>query len=270
MSKYFYPLNALDETNIQFALGTDRSGKPMVSMRIEPNGAEVAMVTCAAVTQWPRCTGDGNFGTMWGPTDPTKAKYTLDLTDAPINEQPNADYAIFKEKMESIDDALLDFVTENQLKILGRKNLSRDEVKMLQIRSIRPKYDKMTGALNGHTINLSTSKHAWDGMGGKYARKITICDFAGQTVPNGQVCPGDVVAATIYANQVYTGVGGDKFGIHWGFQDVSVVCQRASLEEKTEVSAFMECGWTFGKPYMDQNSEPNAYNAADQFSECPV
>ena len=184
MSKYFYPLNALDVTNIQFALGTDRSGKPMVSMRIEPNGAEVAMVTCAAVTQWPRCTGDGNFGTMWGPTDPTKAKYTLDLTDAPINEQPNADYAIFKEKMESIDDALLDFVTENQLKILGRKNLSRDEVKMLQIRSIRPKYDKMTGALNGHTINLSTSKHAWDGMGGKYARKITICDFAGQTVPH--------------------------------------------------------------------------------------
>ena len=35
-------------------------------------------------------------------------------------------------------------------------------------------------------------------------------------------------------------VGGDKFGIHWSFQDVSVVCQRANLEQKTEVSAFMD------------------------------
>eukprot|EP00961_Rhodomonas_salina_P085362 1146446-Rhodomonas_salina.1 len=68
--------------------------------------------------------------------------------------------------MSAIDDKLLDFVFQNQLKVLGRKNLSKEEVKMLQIRSVRPKYDKMTGTLNGHTINLTTSKYAWDGMGG--------------------------------------------------------------------------------------------------------
>ena len=124
-----------------------------------------------------------------------KAKYTLDLNDTPINEQPNEEFATFMAKMELINDRLLDFVTENQLKILGRKNLSRDESKMLQIRTVRTKYDKHSGVLNGHAINLSTPKFAWDGMGGKYARTITVCDHKGAAVPQGQVAPGDVVAA---------------------------------------------------------------------------
>lgn len=269
--KHFYPLQQLDVDAIAFQLGTDRNGKTTVSMTYSPAGSEVALVTCPAITMWPRCSGDGNFGTMWGPTDVMKAKYTLDLNDAPINDQPNLDFEEFRSKLEAIDDALLKFVTDNQLKILGRKNLSRDEVKMLQIRSIRPKYDKLSGSLNGHTLNLSTPKYAWDGMGGKYARSITVCDHKGQTVPNGAVSPGDVVAATIFANQVYTGVGGDKFGIHWSFQDVSVVCQRSCLEQKAEVSAFMNADWAIGKPYVDQVSEIPAkgYDATEQFGAEP-
>lgn len=36
----------------------------------------------------------------------------------------------------------------------------------------------------------------------------------GKVLPSsGTVAPGDVVAVTMFANQVYTGVGGDKFGI---------------------------------------------------------
>ena len=139
---------------------------------------------------------------------------------------------------------------------------------MLQIRSVRPKYDKQTGALNGHTLNLSSTKYAWDGMGGKYARTITICDHKGTTVPNGMVAPGDVVAATMYANQVYTGVGGDKFGIHWSFQDVSVICQRANLEMKAEVSAFSDTAYEFARPYVDQSSElGTGFDATQQFGE---
>jgi hypothetical protein len=33
----------------------------------------------------------------------------------------------------------------------------------------------------------------------------------GKVLPNGFVHPGVVVAATMYANHVYNGVGGDKF-----------------------------------------------------------
>jgi len=241
-----------------------------VHMVLQPAGGEVAMVTAPSVTLWPRCSGDGNFGTMWGPTDITKAKFTLDLNDAPIGDTPNQDFESFKQKIEAIDDKLLHFVTENQLKILGRKNLTADEIKMLQIRSVRPKIDKHSGVLNGHTINLSTPKLAWDGVGGKYARQIQVCDHKGATIPNGTIAPGDVVAATIFANQVYTGVGGDKFGIHWSFQSVSVVCQRAALEQTAEVSAFTNFDWPMAQPYVAQVSEPSAIDVTPGTSQFGV
>ena len=137
---------------------------------------------------------------------------------------------------------------------------------MLQIRTIRTKYDKITGALNGHALNLSVDKFAWDGMGGKYQRDITICDHEGKSLVNANVSPGDVVAATMYANRVYTGMAGDKFGIHWAFQDVSIVCQRGKLDQKTEVNAFVGADWSFAKPYAQVSEESdNNYDASEQF-----
>ena len=267
MTKHFIKHSEVDVSSVAFSMGADRNNKPTINMAYQPHGSELCMVSAAAVTLWPRVSGDGNFGTMWGPTDPSKAKFTLDLNDAAINEQPNTEFATFQQKLDQIDDALLDYVHEHQLKLLGRKNLSKEEVKMLQIRSMRAKYDKMSGCLNGHAINLSTPKFAWDGLGGKYARAVTVCDCNGMAVPHGQVTPGDVVAVTMFANQVYTGVGGDKFGIHWSFQDVSVVCQRSNLEQKTEVSAFMNTEWGCAKPYVAQVSEVQAstYDPTAQF-----
>jgi len=259
--KHFYPFQNIDVEQVQFALGVDRNGKPLVSMTYGPERGELSMVSAPAVTMWPRCSGDGNFGTMWGPTDPMKAKYTLDLNDMAIQETENTHFKEFMTIMELIDDKLCDFVTEHQLKILGRKNLKKEEVSMLQIRSVRPKYDKITGALNGHSLNLSTAKYKWDGVGGKYATQITVCDLDGKAVQTGVVAAGDVVAVTMYANQVYNGVGGDKFGIHWAFQDVQVICQRTHLESKSEVSAFQGGDYSFGRAYV--TSELPTYN--DQF-----
>lgn len=247
----YLPWNEMDPEEVRFALGIDRQSKATVSLTIGANCADVALVTPPSVTLWPRVTGDGNYGTMWGPSDISKAKFNLDMTDTHINNQENTAFSAFMARIDAVDDKLLDFVFNNQLKLLGRKNLSKDEVKMLQIRTVRPKYDKMNGNLTGHTINLTTSKYAWDGMGGKYARKINICDHTGAVVPEGIVCPGDVVCATIFANQVYTGVGGDKFGIHWSFEDVSVICQRAKLEHKTSVAAFSAQQFPFAAPYTD-------------------
>jgi len=252
-SKCYVPWNKLDCNEISFCLGTDRNNKPTIKMVIGANCKDVAMVTPAFVTNWPRVTGDGNFGTMWGPTDVTKAKFSLDLTDAAINGTHNPNFDAFATLLEAMDDKLLDFVHQNQLRILGRKHLSREEVKMLQIRSVRPKYDKQSGALVGHSLQLTTAKYQWDGMGGKHARAITVCDKEGKVIKDGQVCPGDVVAATAYANQVYTGVGGDKFGIHWGFEDVSVVCQRNKLDAKLEVPCFALQNYDYAQDYSAQD-----------------
>lgn len=254
---------------IHFALGTDRQGKATIQMYYSESAADVAVVSPACVTNWPRVTGDGNFGTMWGPTDIQKAKFTLDLTDAAINEAQNDTFLTFANMLTAVDDKLLDFVQNNQLKILGRKNLSREEVKMLQIRTVRPKYDKNSGALAGHSVQMSSSKFTWDGCGGKMPRVINVCDHTGAVLPTGTVQPGDVVAATMFANQVYTGVGGDKFGIHWSFEDVQVVCQRSRLAQKTEVPGFQANTYAFSMPYTEP-SLPAACNNVDhdaQFSE---
>ena len=268
MGRHYHHYSQFQPAQLNFTLGMSRDGKTTVNVTYGQAASEVAIVSAAAITMWPRCTGDGNFGTMWGPTDPAKAKYTLDLTDAPVvGDKTNEDYVKFAAVMGEIDDLLLDFVTANQLKVLGRKNLSRDEVKMLQIRTVRPKYDKISGALTGHNVNLSTAKMAYDGMGGKYARQITVCDKKGATVPHGVVAPGDVVAATMYANQIYTGVGGDKFGIHWGFEDVSVICQRSAREVKPEVTAFAQLDYTFGRDYVVSE---DTFDAGRQFDTVAV
>ena len=249
MSKSYVPWTQLKVSDIMFSLGLDRQNKTTINMMLSPNCTQVAMVTPACVTNWPRVTGDGNYGTMWGPSDVTKAKYTLDLTDGTINGEENLKFVSFNETLDAIDEKLLDFVHNNQLKILGRKNLSREEVAILQFRSVRPKYDKLSGQQVGKSIQLSTTKFAFDGMGGKYERFIGVCDPNGNIITGGNVTPGDVVAATIYANLVYCGVGGDKFGIHWGFEDVSVICQRSKLDIKHQVPVFATQQYDFTQEY---------------------
>lgn len=251
MMRNYTPFNQIDSNQIQFSLGQDRQGRPMIGMTVGAAASDVAIVSPACVTNWPRVHGDGNYGTMWGPTELAKAKYTLDLTDAAINGTANSFFADFTQLMNTIDDKLLDFVTEHQLRVLGRKNLGRDEVKMLQIRSVKPKYDKTSGQLLGHALQCSTAKFQSDGVGGRFSRQINVCDHTGKVVSGGVVHPGDIVAATIYANQIYCGVGGDKFGIQWSFEDVQVICQRSRLAQKTEVSAFGCAQYDFAQPYTD-------------------
>jgi hypothetical protein len=267
MMKKYVNYQELQPTEISFAIGTDRLGKPSIQMCVGAQAAEVALVSPACITNWPRVTGDGNFGTMWGPVDVAKAKFTCDLTDTPINDATNDGFTAFGLLMDEIDNRLLDFVQANQLKILGRKNLSREEAKMLQIRSVRPKYDKVSGALSGNSVQMSATKFAWDGCGGKYPRTINVCDHTGAVIPNGTVQPGDVVAVTMFANQVYTGVGGDKFGIHWSFEDVQVVCQRSRLSQKTSVGSFNANSYEFAMPYTDHTACLPAANFESQFSE---
>lgn len=263
--KRFVAFDCLRAEDVNFTLGPERHGKPNIRAYWGADAADLALVSPACVTNWPRVTGDGNFGTMWGPTEISKSKYTIDLTDSPINETANPGFSVFEGLLTAIDDRLLDFVCANQLKILGRKNLSREECKMLQIRSVRPKYDKATGTLSGHNIQLSTPKFAWDGCGGRYSRTIPVCDHTGTVVQNGSVQPGDVVAVTMFANQVYTGVGGDKFGIHWSFEDVQVVCQRSRLAQKTSVPSFTANTYEFAQPYTEPVA---AWSAGEsQFSE---
>jgi hypothetical protein len=228
----FHTIDKFNWDEVTLSMGTDWAGKPKI------NVSNVAVVTPPCITLWPRCTGTGNFGTTWGPSEVTKSKYTLDLTDNPIGTEFNNAFDEMADRLEVVDDSLLKFVFANQQRILGRKNLSIEELKMLQIRSVRPKHDKQTGDPTGRSFQLNSPVYRSDGVNGKFIQRINICDKDGTVITNGNVCPGDAVAATMYAAQVYTGVGGDKFGIQWSFEDVQVVCQRAKLMEVSHCVAF--------------------------------
>ena len=115
--KNFTQWNTFNADKIRFALGQERNGKATVNMYLEDNAKEVALVTPACVTHWPRVTGDGNFGTMWGPAEVGKAKFTLDLSDAPVCDAPNANFEAFAAILTAIDERLLSFVYDNQLKV---------------------------------------------------------------------------------------------------------------------------------------------------------
>jgi hypothetical protein len=238
----------VDVRELQFAISQTTKGVT-VSAVYGAACKNVCFITPAAITNYPRCSDGGNLGGPFAPEDPQKAKYTLDLTDDSIRGEPNEGFAKFKEFMEKVDDKLLEFVHSNQMRLLGRKNLSIDEVKMLQIRSVKPKYDKLTGALLGHNFNVSSQVWRYDGMGSKYERKVTVCDADGTVIQGGAVRPGDCVSVEAGVGTVYTGVGGDKFGIQWSFDAVSVVCQRCLLDEcRTEVPSFFACATTLHSP----------------------
>ena len=221
-----------------------------------------------------RCTGDGNFGAMYGPTDPTLTKFTLDLVDSPVNEQENEGFAKLKQLLDTLDDKLLELVFNNQFKCLNRRNLTKDECRMLQNRTVRPKLDKISGNVAGHSLMLSAPKFVTDPQRKSMReRKINICDHTGVVIPDAHVYAGDIVAATMYLSSVYTGVC-DKFGITWGFEDVCVIYQRTVMDQKSSVQVFAETQYPFASPYVSANAglltsnEVNANQSKDaQFAE---
>jgi len=259
--------NTFSADNITFNWGLTRNGQPKIVMHDSTNGNDVALLTPACVTNWPRCTGDGNYGTQWGPPDVTQAKYEIDLTDSDIDGSTNENYKIWSSKLAQLDEKLLDFVHANQFKVLGRKNLSREECKMLQNQSIKPKYQKDTGVQIGNTFKASIAKYGWDGNGGKRNRQIYICNHNGEVLPDGKVHPGDVVAAKVFVNQIWSVNG--KFGIHWGFDSVAVICQATKMQIKTEIPEFkfLENEYSFARPYAEDNTVLDAANIASQFSD---
>ena len=64
--------------------------------------------------------------------------------------------------------------------------------------------------------------------------------------------PADCPRRNAEAGAKLKGVGGDKFGIQWSFEDVQVICQRASIPQKLDVPAFGFTQYDFAQAYVDE------------------
>ena len=254
----FINITEFDINQVHVAHRTLASGKTVINVRYGEMHKALSFVTPPAVTFYPRINGDGNYreGAQFGPASRDKAQYTLDLTCANIGEHENTAMIDFQDNIISaVDDAVLTYVHANQTQLLGRRNLNREEVKMLQIRSSRTKIDKMTDMEGPKSVNLSSKKFYWDQVGNHREREINVSDRSGNRV-DANLLPGDVVAATTHLDMVYNGVGGDKFGCHWSLGDVAVICQAHKLGQSSHVNAF--CSQNYESlPYSTEFSSVN-------------
>ena len=207
-----------------------------------PTMRSLTFLTPAGITNYPRITGNGDFGGQYGPQDPKKARFCLDLNQWPPGTAPDPNMTeqmkTFFGVIRAVDNALLEFMFNNQLKWLQRKNLSKDEVRMLQIPSVKTPIDKDTGAEKEECLRLTAPKYYYDQVGNERERSIGVCDHTGKIIADGCVMPGDMVCATMHLGSVYNGVGGDKFGVSWQLEDTQVVCQAQHLKPKECIPAF--------------------------------
>ena len=207
-----------------------------------PTMRSLAFVSPTAITNYPRLTGDGDYGSTFGPTDIKKARFSADINNWQTDHAPSQKHIEDMEKflaiLTEVDEALLNFMYGNQLKWLQRKNLSREEVRMLQIPSVKTPIDKESGMEKPKTVKLQAAKFYFDQVGNERERKIVVCDHTGRVVQDGMVMPGDAVCCSMHLGSVYNGVGGDKFGISWQLEDIQVVCQSEHMKPKEYVTAF--------------------------------
>lgn len=70
-------LSAINADNVFLTIHGEFNNKPNSLMYVlqKERSAPIALVTPACATHWQRSKGNGNLGTMYGPSDPMKAKF---------------------------------------------------------------------------------------------------------------------------------------------------------------------------------------------------
>ena len=65
-----------DLDGLQFSLIERQGKKPLINVTIGGNARDIAFVSPACITNDPRCTGDGNYGTLGGRAGSSQAHVT--------------------------------------------------------------------------------------------------------------------------------------------------------------------------------------------------
>ena len=225
--------NDVDFHNISFKSTMTNNSK----WRVEVEKPQLRFISPAARTNWPKLGKDADIGTNYGPPpdERHKAKFQVDLTDIAAFDGANtAEFQAFAKKLDSVDDALLDFMCQNQSRFLKRTGLNKENVAMLQNRSIKTKMDE-DGQPTHRSYVLRTPLMQFNPAGALVETPMSICNSRGQVI-NTEVHPGDIVAVLAYLRGVY--VLGDKFGLQWAFEAVSLIARAPPPPPATEFKAF--------------------------------
>lgn len=206
--------------------------RTMVKLTYGPSRRALAFVTPPCVVDWPKLSGDGNFGSTYGPADVDKAQYTVGLTDKALPDGAHMMQLYFS-ALQAIDEILVTFVHAHQKDLLNSRGLSREEVKGKLSPTVKPKYDGDVLAYSRH--NLSTRKFTWSGD----ERKIQIVDTRRQPLDleAGPIAHEDICAVATQLDCVYTGLMGSMYGTKWNVCEVMLL-KRAEHKPQPGTDAF--------------------------------
>ena len=234
-------LRAFDAALVNCEIVSTRPVKPSEQARTVdklsygPSRRALAFVSPPCVVDWPELTGDGNFGTMYGPTDVDKAAYTAGVTDKelPIEGAPLAQMDAYFGALRAIDDQRVETVHARQKELLNTRGLSKEEVRGKLSPAVKPKYEDDTLA---HTrLNMSTRTFTWAGS----ERVVPLVDARREPVD--EIRHEDVCAIATQLDRVYTGLTGSMFGTKWNVCGVMLL-KRAEQRPQPGSDAFASYG----------------------------
>lgn len=214
-------LATFDPALLNCELTTTRPTKPtdkprtVVKLSYGPSRRGIAFVTPPCVVDWPKLTGDGNFGSMYGPADVDKAQFTVGVTDKGLPDGTTTHMDAYFAALRAIDDKLVETVHANQKELLNTRGLSKDEVRGKLSATVKPKYEDDTLVYTRH--NMATRKFTWSGA----ERTIPLVDAKKQPVET--ISHEDVCAIATQLDCVYTGLMGSMYGTKWNVCEVMLL-----------------------------------------------
>jgi hypothetical protein len=181
--------------------------KPKVKITYGPARRAIAFITPAFICDWPRLTGNGNYGTKFGPTELDKAQYTVGVTNRALDDETNQHLDMYFNALRAIDMKLVEFVHANQKELLHTRDLTRDEVKGKLSPTVKAKYEE--DVLVYTRQQLSARKFDYHGQ--EKTLKIVDTDHRDYV---GDVHHEDVLMAAVQLECVFFLAGG-LYGCKW-------------------------------------------------------
>jgi hypothetical protein len=256
MNRIYPDWSTVDFDSVKFAKGYGTNNKPKITLT-----SGLSFLTPALRTNWPFLGGDGNYGTKFGSDEQKDAKYVCDLTSMPISDQAENHFDRFAEKLAQADDALLQFMYENQ-ELIGRQNLSKENVEVLQNKSVKTKRDEGGNPLY-RSFYVGAKLYQYNASGSKARFHLPICDGTGTVMSELEVTPGDIISVCAHAKSAYLMAG--KFGIQWCLEAVSVLAKGDTLPAPKHIAAFAAQAYPFQTPMpppKDSESDPETMEDA--------
>jgi hypothetical protein len=135
-------LASFDIALVNFELVQSRASKTKtatIRATYGPDLRPLSFVTPACVVHWPKLHGDGDYGTRFGPSELTKAKYSACATDEDLPSGPNGPMRLWFAAVKAIDSKLAQFAHAQQTALFKQRSLSLEAVRPSSATLSRPR-----------------------------------------------------------------------------------------------------------------------------------